>query len=304
MIRRLLIPTIATCAALAAGVALGAGPLDNATHAQGAATTRPDRAALQEAAFGQRWATQAATSMLAGRLSGRRIALVTLPGADPAVVRGLLQEIAVAHGTVSAKVSATPAILDPHQQTMLSTLGERFAQESHGTVPTGLPTYARLGALLGVAVAGPAATTTTVTTKHTKHGVRRIVHHVASPVSRTTAQETLRAGRLATVSGVQDPATLALVVLGDRRLPASALHDLLAGLGTQLTGLVVAGDAHSAAKGGTLAALRATKDGDKVLTVDGVDTSYGRIAAVLGLVRQLGARGGDFGASGADGLLP
>lgn len=311
MIRRALIPTIATCGALAVGIALGAGPLDNATHAQTTGTAKPDRAARQAAAFGQRWATQAATPLLADRLSGHRVVLVTLPGADPGVVHGLLDDITLAKGTVSAKVAATSTIVDPNQQTMLGTLGQRFAEQSHGAIPTDLPTYSRIGALLGLAVAGPGETTTTVTTTHTKHGVRRTVHDVSAPVSRTTAQETLRAGHLATVTGASEPGGLVLVVLGDQQIDASALHDLLAGLATQVTGVVVAGDESTATAGGTLATLRAEtkadkadKDSDKVLTVDGIDSAYGRVAAVLGLARQITAQGGDFGESGIDGLLP
>lgn len=308
MIRRALIPAIATCGALAVGIALGTGPLENATSAQTTPAAKPDLAARQAAAFGRRWADQAATPLLSGRLSGRRVAVVTLPGADPTVVSGLVHDIALAKGTVSAKVATTATMLDPDQQAMLGSLGERFAEQSHGAIATDLPAYSRIGALLGLAVAGPGQTTTEVTVRHTRHRVRRIVRHVSSPVSRTTAQETLRAGRLATVSGGGEPSGLVLVVLGDHQVDASALHDLLAGLATEVAGIVVAGDESAAARGGTLATLRAEKKADKgddkLLTVDGVETPYGRIAAALGLARQITAQGGDFGASGIDGLLP
>ena len=42
----------------------------------------------------------------------------------------------------------------------------------------------------------------------------------------------------------------------------------------------------------------------EVATVDGIDTSAGRTAAVLTLARALGTKGGAFGASGADGPVP
>lgn len=303
---RALIPTVVTCGALAVGLALGAGPLENATQAQDPPVAAPTPAAADQAAsFGRQWAAQAASPMYAGKLAGRRIAVVTMPGADPKVVQGLLDEIAVAKGIVSARVAVAHAMLDTSQQTMLGTLGQQFSQQSDGLVPASLPTYGRIGAILGLAVAGPSPTTTKVTTEHTRHGVRRSVRQVPTGASRTTAQETITAGKLATIDGGKAPADLVLVVLGDGRLQAGALHDLLAGLGSKLSGgVVVAGDTATARPGGTLAGLRATHDGDKVLTVDGAETPYGRIASVLGLVRQLTTQGGDFGASGIDGLLP
>ena len=41
-----------------------------------------------------------------------------------------------------------------------------------------------------------------------------------------------------------------------------------------------------------------------VTTVDGSETSAGRVAAVLGLVRSWKTQGGAFGASGSDGSVP
>ena len=42
----------------------------------------------------------------------------------------------------------------------------------------------------------------------------------------------------------------------------------------------------------------------KVATVDGVDTSAGRVTSVLALARALTTPGGSFGVSGADGPVP
>ena len=54
----------------------------------------------------------------------------------------------------------------------------------------------------------------------------------------------------------------------------------------------------------TLAAMRGEGVTRHVTTVDGSETSAGRVAAVLGLVRSWTTQGGAFGASGADGPVP
>ena len=48
----------------------------------------------------------------------------------------------------------------------------------------------------------------------------------------------------------------------------------------------------------------ATPAAASVATLDGIDTSAGRTAAVMLLQRALTTPGGSFGASGADGAVP
>jgi hypothetical protein len=307
MIRRVIVPVVATCGALAVGIALGAGPLNDAGHADdshpAATTTAADTAAAKAAAFGQQWAVQAGSALYAGKLAGKSISVVVLPGADPKVVQGLLDAVAVAQGTVGTRLDVTPTLLAPEQHVMVDSLATKFAQQSQGAIGAGLSTYARAGELVGLALNGPEATTTQVGWEKTRHGRKKVVTHPTVAASRVTAQETLAAAKLAAVSGPRKPGALVLVVLGSATDPA-ALGGLLDGISAKTTGVVLAGDTASAAKGGTLAAYRGAKHGPKVLTVDGDDTVYGRESAVLGLVRQITPQGGDFGASGADGLIP
>lgn len=279
MIRRNIISAVGVCAALAVGIALGGGPLSN----HDTTTTRPaavhaDPALASAAAFGQKWAAQVGPDLYAGQLHGQRVALVTLPGVRPSTVQQLTDGISVAKGVLSARVTLNHALIDPDRKVAVDTLGAQFARQSHGTVDPARPTYQRLGQILGMSIA-----------------------RTASPA--VTAQETLRTAKLANLSVGKMPATLVLVVVAPDADP-QIVGDLLRGLATKVTGIVVAGGSGSAQPHGVLAGLRQQKWNGKVMTVDGIETAYGRTAAIAGLVRQMTARGGSYGASGIDGLVP
>lgn len=304
MIRRLAIPAVATCAALAVGIALGTGPLNDSGQASPTTSVPATSAqASAAAAFGQKWAAQAGSAMYAGKLAGRGVSVVSLPGASASVVQSLADGIEVAKGRITSHVSLSPTVLDPSQRVLVDSLASRFAAQSHGAIGSGLSTYARIGEVVGLAVNGPDATTTHVSWKRTRHGRKKVVTHTASAASRTTAQETLTTAKLGTIAGGSAAGSLVLVVLGSATSPTE-LGQLLDGIAAKTSGIVLVGDTSSATKDGTLAAYRAAKHSAKVLTVDGDETAYGRTAAVLGLVRQLTPSGGDYGAYGTDGLLP
>lgn len=287
MIRRSIVSIVSVCAALAVGIALGGGPLSHADDAKSTVSPTPSTAAdttlAKQAAFGQTWATQLSHALYGGKLAGRRIAIVTLPGASAPTVQQLRDGIAVAQGTVSTTVALTPALLDPDRKVAVDTLTAQFAHQSHGIIGARLAPYTRAGEMIG-AVVDPAA------------GPQ------GSSVA-TTARETLVAAKLAQLSAPQGAASVVLVVVGDQT-DAEIATELMWGLSAKVPGMVIAGDSASATGTGALAGLRRTKWSDKVMTVDGIDTAYGRVAAVAGLVAQLRSRGGSYGASGIDGLVP
>lgn len=281
MIRRSIISVVSVCAALAVGIALGGGPLSHADNATPVATARPDAALATQAAYGQTWASRLSHDLYAGKLAGRRVAIITLPGASAATVQQLRDGISVAQGTVSTTIALNAALLDPNRKVTVDTLTAQFAKQSHGIVAAGLAPYTRAGQMLGTVVT-PAGSAASVA---------------------TTAEETLRTAKLASISAPQGPASVALVVVGEKADPELATQ-LIWGLTTKVPGLVVAGDTASATGHGLLAGLRRTKWTSRVMTVDGIDTAYGRVAAVAGLVAQLRPSGGSYGASGIDGVVP
>ena len=81
------------------------------------------------------------------------------------------------------------------------------------------------------------------------------------------------------------------------------LAGLASGLATQGLGVVVAGTTADGG-GGQLGRFRTDPAAATVASVDGIDTSAGRVSTILTLARSLTTPGGAFGASGADGPLP
>ncbi len=93
-----------------------------------------------------------------------------------------------------------------------------------------------------------------------------------------------------------------LVVLGSHVDP-TILSGMVEGLGDAVRRVVVTASTTSG-KNGDLAALRTATLPEKIATVDGDETTIGRVATVLALVRQVTSSGGDFGAPGIDGVVP
>ena len=94
MIRRLLVTFVAIVMAMAAGIALGGGPLSDIgrTPSQAAAPPAQPTADPQDearAAYADAFAAGVAPGLYAGRLHGHPVAIVTLPGADAEDVEAL-----------------------------------------------------------------------------------------------------------------------------------------------------------------------------------------------------------------------
>lgn len=280
---RRLLPLLSVLFALGAGVALGAGPLDDdrgdaapSTHARG--RTGPT--------FDDSFASAVAPALYAHRLAKQSVAVVTTPGASAATVKRLVDQIVAAGGAVASSTDLTDAMTAPGQKTLVDTMGSQLATQLSRQVPAladqTLSTYPRMGRLVGLAVAttgAPAA--------------------VGAPAS--TVRESLKAARLthglsesATPAGV---APLVVVVLG-HNLDDAIVNGLVEGIAAQAHGVVVTGRARS----GDIASLRARQA--PVATVDGIESSAGRVAAVLALVHQITGGGGSYGASGIDGAVP
>ncbi len=152
----------------------------------------------------------------------------------------------------------------------------------HGRVAQNTSTYPRIGQLLAIAVATRGA--------------------AAGPQDDDVAavrQSLVAAHLLAVPAG--DPATAPLVLVVTGTEVDQAIADgLLAGLATRARGVVAVGPTGAA----NLAGLAADGVTGRVTTVDGAETSAGRVAAVLALIRSWSKPGGAYGASGSDGSVP
>ncbi len=301
--------------ALAVGVVLGTGPLDDPGGTSAVAAERAGDeadAARQEAArleaalsFDDEFATGAAPAVVAGALRGHAVTLVRLPGAPADQVAALSALVGRAGGSVASDVEARAGLLDPSNRQLVEELGTQLAAAARGAKATSQADgYARVASLLGYAV-----------------GTRQAGGSAVPP----RADGVLAGLTTADLVGVPDPVTrrgdLVLVVAaapgGDddaRRGAAAVVAALCAGLDRRTRGVVVAGPASAASDHGVVAELRADArtdgtDGpgasDGVSTVDSVDRPAGRVAAVLALAAQARGTAGAYGAVGdVDGALP
>jgi hypothetical protein len=288
VIARLLISFVAIVAALAAGIALGGGPLSDIGRTPSQAAPPPqtpgvDPQAQARSAYADAFAGSVAQSLYAGRLHGHPVVMLTLPGADPEVVESLAAEVRAAGTRVIATYGLKGALVDPGEKTLVDTLGLQLVEQLGPDVVTAdATTYDRIGQLIGRAVAAN----------------RRSAAMEAARVASLRAS--LQGARLMAVpDGDPNVAPMVLVVAG-ADVVQPVLSGIVAGLAAVARGVVVAGPTGDT----SIAGLRSEPPVRPVATVDGTDTATGRVAAILALVRAVTTPGGSYGASGADGPVP
>jgi hypothetical protein len=278
--RRYAVPLTAVLLALATGVALGAGPLRDATSS---ASPAP-RVVTQAAApgYGDAFAASVASRLYDRGLSRRPVAILTLPGSDPATISALAAQVRAAGGEVTGTYAVAGQLVAAQQKNLVDTLGSQLAQQLKGHLDAGLSTYPRIGELVAIAAANQGSAQ-------------------APPGDDAAAvrQSLVAAKLLAVPPGHPQTAPLLLVVFGSQTDQAIA-DGLLTGLAARSRGVVAVGPTRDA----NLTGLHADGVTRQVTTVDGSQTQAGRVAAVLGLIRAWRTRGGAFGASGADGSVP
>jgi hypothetical protein len=292
-LRHHVLTIVAIFLALAAGIVLGGGPLSDVGPA--VTSTSNQRAVAPSgggagADYTEEFVTTLAAPILGQRLADRSVAVVTVPGADEQVVTALSAQVEAAGGTVTARYDLGADLVDPAQKSLVDTLGSQLlTQQADDAVTADASTYDRIGQLIGLAVASREADGEDVTRK-----------------SRAIADAVSGAGLMKQPDEVARRAPLVLLVLGDDADDEGSdaiLAGLAEGLAARATGVVVAG---TLADGGSgqLGRFRADPAAASVASVDGVDTTAGRLAAIMVLQRSLTTPGGSFGASGADGAVP
>ena len=286
-LRRNVVPLVVVLMALAVGIALGAGPLSDlgASPPQAAAQPQPeaDPGPDDRAAYADAFAGSVGPGLYADRLHGHAVVLLTLPGADEEVAEGLTDQVRQAGTRVIGRYGLRRTLVDPGSKGLVDTLGAQLVTQLGPEVVTAdATTYDRIGQLLGRAVAT------------SDQGSALDQGKVASLRASLHG-----AGLLALPEDDPGVAPLVLVLTG-KDVDPTVLDGLTAGLAAVARGVVVAGPTADAA----LAALRSSPPSRPVATVDGTDTTAGRVAAVLTLVHVLTTPGGSFGASGSDAPVP
>ena len=293
---------LAVLLALAAGIALGGGPLSEVGRADGATdggsssrtaalSDRLDAAGVASG-FQDRVATGFGARAVRGLLDGRAVAIVVMPGADDKVVGGLSTAVEDAGATLTGQYTLTPRMLAPDGKSLVDTLGSQVAESVKDVdVPAEATTYDRMGQLIGRAVA---------TTEDAGDAPDGAAADILSSLS--------GAKLMSAPDATSRRASLVLVVLGsepDDATGASNIYGgLVSGIDATSDGVVVTGSTASAT-GGLLRTLRgdATVTGT-VSSVDSDQTAAGRLVALLALDEARSGGRGQYGAEGADGTLP
>ncbi len=290
---------VAVFLALAAGIALGGGPLqhlgrgtsdqDLASARAALANQRSRSADLQrQTTLADQFAAAVGPRLVAGKLTGHTVSLVLLPGADPQVVSDLSALVSRAGGRLGGTFSVQDKTTQSANRQLVDALTSQLAaQQKQVSLPPAASTYERLGGLLG-RLAGST----------TKGGAA----YDAPAVSILAGLDT--AGLVTSKGQPQGRGDLVLVVAGPPSAGAAAEaapaieEAVSAAMAPMTRGVVVAGPTSSATGGGVVQVLRSDNAARQVTTVDSVDTGPGRVATVLALAAAAGGGHGAYGVVG------
>jgi hypothetical protein len=238
------------------------------------------------------FAAESAPALLAGRLSGKKVLVLSLEGNNKDVdktVDGLTTFLQTAGATVTGKVKLTEKFIAPTSKNQLLDTADKSAPPSvSGALPNqndGVDTSAALLATLLVGRSGSAAAdgTRTVLAAYESQSFISYDGEFTAPAEVVV----LVAGAPTTGKDAKDRTTAAMTVVNRFELAG---------------GLVVGG--LSAA--GVVSSVRSdTALNKQVSTVDNVVTAQGQVAAVLAVADRIAGKTGNYGTGGgATSMLP
>jgi hypothetical protein len=245
-----------------------------------------------------------------GKLAGRSVAVIALPGADRSVADAAAEMLVKAGAEVPGELYVKPGLVDPNQASKLLAVSVNVTglRVSEGDVspsqsPSQVSAPARAFSDLAAAVIrkSPAATDGTGTTP------LRLSDSEAASILADYSN-----GGYVDLKSTFATAADMVVIVGPQpgqEPTAGADNALYLGLAKDLDpakGTVIVGPTAAAAAPGLIAA--AVKDSwtaKNVSTVDSIDLAAGRIITVFALAEELAGSTGHYGLTGtADGPLP
>ena len=277
--------------ALAVGVALGSGPLDNAKNLLGVSkntSAAVDRSNL--AGFESAYAKKTGGALIAGKLKSQSVAIFTLPGARADEVRGLKSAMTSGGATITGEVALTSKLLDSASRQFAEGVTQQAAKGVQGVATTG-DSYARVGSALGRAY---------LAKKTTK----------VDPSASTISSAFVEGGLISVAVKPTELASIAIIVAGPEAANSDQgqgdiVSQMASGFDAQAMGTVLAGPSSSSQDGGFLQILRSSETASRVSTIDVTDSAAGQLITVLVAAREIGDNAGSFGTSrSADGALP
>jgi Copper transport outer membrane protein, MctB len=312
-----LVSIVAVFLALAVGIVLGStelrgaaiSALDQTSNALSSKLNAADNenSALQQQVNGDRSFAQAAEPvLLAHLLEGRRVVVITAPGAPNSVVGGITTALGDAGATVSGQVALSAKFADTSASnlSLLSQLTQKVAPAGL-TLANGTPQQQAAQVLAGALVSsGSSASAGSGSGGSGGSGGSAGSGSQAASQAAQTILSSYSAGQFITVSGQPaQGATLAVIVTpatvpsGGNSDPSNqAIVSLAQEFGSGSSATVVAGPSSASGQGSAISAVRSSGAADDASTVDNADQVSGQIVVVQALEQQMnGHKPGNYG---------
>jgi hypothetical protein len=300
-----IVSIVAIFFALGAGVVLGAGPLKGTGSAVVQSQAERDRQQLADARaelvqvkaldkYRDDYVAKVTAGMTDGKLSNKKVAIVTMPNAENDLTNGVQEEIEKSGAVITTKVALDSKLFDTGQRQLVESLVNQLVTADMN-FPADSTTYQRAGLLLA-------------------RGVAAKEDGKSGDAESTKVISGLTGAKLMSLkpSQIKDRATLIVVIAAKPPTPApedSAYTDsvdFVEGLDTGSGGVVVAGTPATAGDGGLIKVLRSDSDATKIVSsVDVADIPAGQATVVFSLAEQAGGKAGQYGAINAkNGVAP
>ena len=315
-----LVSIVAVFLALAIGIVLGStelqGPafslLDKTTSKLqselGQVSSQRD-AAQQQATEGELYAEAVEPAVLRDLLTGRRLLIVTEPGAQASVVTGITTAAVHAGATVTGEINLQPKFFDTSgaaqdslNQTTLNVAQTAGIQLDASATYQQQAAHVIAGEILSASPASSGSAGSRPASGNQATGAAAMLQsYAASQFLTTTGQPST-------------PATLVIVVT-PQNAPSDGSADqldqvlipLVQELAAKSAATVVAGSSSGSGAGSPIAVLRSNNVSSQVSTVDDADLVSGQTVAIQALAAQLaGGKAGSYGftANGATAVAP
>ena len=294
-----LVSIIAVFLALALGILVGTTGLNGAIlsdlkkqvkNLRGeTASLRTSNDALSTTATNdEKFASQYMKPILAGRLTGQTVAVISAPGTSSKIKGGTQAALTAAGATVVTQIQLTPKFIDPARASDIVALISGPAGLPFGlTLPNTSDAPTLAGDVLGYVLSG----------KGHPNDLRQWISSFSG------------LGML-TVNDHPQKATLAVVLTTGTYLATDAHAKAMPALVTEFNDngikMVVAGDNASATEGGLVEQVRANAAVNSVVsTVDDADSAIGQVSTALALAGSITGQTGQYGTgTGSNGLFP
>ncbi len=224
---------------------------------------------------------EVAPMLLAGRLAGRTVVVVSTPTAEAKDRDAVVETLQKAGATITGQVALTDDFTDPKGDAALQDLAARVVPAGVTGLPTGSGVETASALLAAVLLDGPTtidpAGRSTVLTAYTSLGVLAVDGKLTAPAS---AVVVITGPPAAEVDGDKRNAAALTAV---RQLDAAATYIVVAAPTAGGNGSIV----REIRADGTLAKT--------ISTVDGVSLAEGQVATGMALVEQFAGRDGHYG---------